>query len=268
MAGAFRWNLENSILALARVGRKGAMDEPDKPNLGLFAYEEIEAALHEIDKTFWQALSEMLQPISGVIEFVTRMSGKGPLPPKRPQKLCTTLYVYAQELFRKEASQYPQSPQLQHWLSKLAERIGERVMQTVYQLENNNRLQTLTYHGVSHDKMKETVDEALKSILASRSQHPQQQSTCPEAQFTPKPIESERNKDDLPTQLASLMNECHLTAEQVAVSLGVTPRSVFRHLSGEAKPRKNHLIAYEELFSKKLKREVRLNTSSKRHPRS
>jgi hypothetical protein len=65
-------------------------------------------------------------------------------------------------------------------------------------------------------------------------------------------------------QLKELFEECRMTCEDVAEAIGIEPRSVYRHLSGEAVPRKRQLGGYEKLFSDKLKRQVRLRRSGKR----
>jgi DNA-binding XRE family transcriptional regulator len=66
----------------------------------------------------------------------------------------------------------------------------------------------------------------------------------------------------LGTQIDSLRKECRMTVEELADALDVTPRSVYRHLSGEADPRPRQIAAYEKLFSQKLGKPVHLNTSA------
>lgn len=70
--------------------------------------------------------------------------------------------------------------------------------------------------------------------------------------------------EPLNQQIEALRVECRMTVEELAEGLDVTPRSAYRHLSGEASPRDRHIAAYEKLFSQKLGRKVRLETSPKR----
>ena len=59
-------------------------------------------------------------------------------------------------------------------------------------------------------------------------------------------------------QIKAYMLEARLTKGKVAEVLGVDPRTVARHRSGEAIPRLDQVHGYEQLFSKRLNRPVRL----------
>ena len=59
-------------------------------------------------------------------------------------------------------------------------------------------------------------------------------------------------------QIKAYMLEARLTKGKVARALAVDPRTVARHRSGEATPRLDQIHGYEELFSKRLNRPVRL----------
>lgn len=77
------------------------------------------------------------------------------------------------------------------------------------------------------------------------------------------PTKTDQKKPEpIGRQIDSLRKECRMTVEELADALDVTPRSVYRHLSGEADPRSRQIAAYEKLFSEKLNKSVRLNTSS------
>jgi len=65
-------------------------------------------------------------------------------------------------------------------------------------------------------------------------------------------------------QLDAFRRECRLTVEDLAEAIEVAPRSVYRHLSGEAVPRPRQIAAYESLFSNRLGKPIRLETSVKR----
>lgn len=69
-------------------------------------------------------------------------------------------------------------------------------------------------------------------------------------------------EQSIAAQLQQLNDECQMTVEELAEGIDIEPRSVYRHLSGEATPRKRHLVAYEKIFSEKLKRQVRLRASA------
>lgn len=72
------------------------------------------------------------------------------------------------------------------------------------------------------------------------------------------------SSEPLNRQIEAFRVECRITVEELAEGLDVAPRSVYRHLSGEAAPRHRQIASYEKLFSQKLGRKIRLETSSKR----
>jgi hypothetical protein len=62
------------------------------------------------------------------------------------------------------------------------------------------------------------------------------------------------------TTLGVLKKETHLSAQKIADGIEIDLRSVQRHLSGDAVPRGSQIAAYEEFFSKKLGRAIKLET--------
>jgi DNA-binding transcriptional regulator YiaG len=69
---------------------------------------------------------------------------------------------------------------------------------------------------------------------------------------------SPKAKETIHGQIENLRSECRLTVEQLAEALDISPRSIHRHLSGKAIPRKSHIAEYERVFSEKLKKSIRL----------
>ena len=67
------------------------------------------------------------------------------------------------------------------------------------------------------------------------------------------------------SQIEQLCVEAHLDREKLAELIKLEVRSVYRHLAGEAKPRKKNLRAYQDVFSELLERPIASdNTSFKR----
>ena len=139
------------------------MDD-DRPSLVPYVWEEIALSLHEVDKTFWEQLKELRlqQPTL-------------PLPPKQPEHLRTILGLYATHLFLKESDEYPVSPKIELWLSKLADRVLARVIDAVDTLDSPPILNTilgmqhkygLTWHGLTPDEMKAAIRESLDEVKA------------------------------------------------------------------------------------------------------
>jgi hypothetical protein len=66
-------------------------------------------------------------------------------------------------------------------------------------------------------------------------------------------------------QLRKLLDECRMTAEQVAEQIRIDPRSVYRHLAGTSVPRPRQIASYEKAFSETLNKSIRIEMSGKRH---
>lgn len=157
------------------------MDDLDRPTFGLYVDEEIEAALHEVDTSYFKQLREMQVFIYADVAPLGFLNPQAPSP-KRPARVRAILDSYARALFHGEAKKYPRDPRLPRWLRMLAERTQRRVMDTVAKLEAG-RLNSLTYHGDTVSHMSETVDEAIRRTLEDYLQglasdaHPQETTT-------------------------------------------------------------------------------------------
>jgi hypothetical protein len=62
-------------------------------------------------------------------------------------------------------------------------------------------------------------------------------------------------------EIEKLRVECDITVEFLAEEIGIEPRSVYRHLSGDATPNKRRIAIYEKVFSERLNRPVTLRNS-------
>lgn len=144
------------------------MDDQDRPPLGAYAFEEIAKALHEVNKSYWSELSKMR--VVSPFGFGQRAE-PGPAPPKLPEHLRVTLCAYARQLFQTECTEYPVSPEIERWLTKLAGRVTERVMCTVESLDASfldailgTKTDGLTYHGLTLTEMRQAVESALEEV--------------------------------------------------------------------------------------------------------
>lgn len=134
------------------------MPDPDKPPLSQYVWEEIEVAVHELDKQYYEQLRGMLVLVNlGIYSLLNP-----PPPPKQPAHVRAILHSYVRALFQTEASKYPSDPQLKHWLEKLAERTREHVLHAVAEVETGSIFKRLDHHGVTMSEMRDTVDEALR----------------------------------------------------------------------------------------------------------
>jgi DNA-binding XRE family transcriptional regulator len=69
------------------------------------------------------------------------------------------------------------------------------------------------------------------------------------------PSEPQR-EESIAGQINRLRRECNWTEEQLAEKVGVTTRTVQRHLAEDSMPYARHIATYERVFSKQLEREV------------
>lgn len=183
------------------------MDTPDRPPLDSLVYEQIEQKLHGIDKIWWRRLQMMSVHVS-VLDQQLGWKTAGPQPPKQPLQLKRNLQDYATELFNEEASCYGVLLS-QHWLSKLAERVEERILQRVAELNASFGPLTLStfdlnYHGVTQLEMRQSIRERLKQLIEEKLlSQPQKQERIPTKRLpineskeplTPEPSEIDRRK--------------------------------------------------------------------------
>ena len=72
----------------------------------------------------------------------------------------------------------------------------------------------------------------------------------------------ERESESIGSQIEQLREECGWTNEHLAEILGISLRSVERHVSGDSMPYPRHILAYERKFSKHLNRMVVISKMS------
>jgi len=269
------------------------MNDPTRPPLDPRTFDLIELTWDQIDKTQWSFLEEkqVAPPSDPLIS----------LPPSKvPNLLLNTFQVYAGNLFKAEADQYAQFKNDRNyatWLVNLVERVIARVFRTIEIIERANTPRTMAYHGLTDDKIRAGLSMFLLRVANEYSW----QSNVPSPDETPPPppagekqlgakerafyakagidLDSAspsrgwptmrpKNPKELPLsenfigeQIRQFREECRLTNEDIADALGIDRRSVVRHISGDNKPSKRHIAAYEKVFSDKTGRTVRLKMS-------
>lgn len=144
------------------------MDETDRPPLGPYAYEKIAKKLHEIERRFWDELSKMR------VESPYFVIGPSPASPKLPEHLRVIIIQYAESLFGTEATEYPESPKIEFWLSRLAERVVEKIMNTLdvidqasYDFSSAKYYNGLSWHGLTREEMRDIAWQRLEDDKAS-----------------------------------------------------------------------------------------------------
>jgi hypothetical protein len=238
-----------------------------RPPLTPLACEAIDQLLYRVDERHWPTITAMR-----VKKYYPPDS---PVPPPAPKQLLGAFRWYSSMVFGTEADQYDQFRKDGHystWLSSLAERTIARVLSAIKKLdESDPEALLLAYHGICNDE----IEQDLKTMLGEiRSQY--EQGIAPSQRknvlsFTPTagppeaPQPSAPQQESVAEQLKRLQADCDLTAQEMADALRVDPRSIFRHLAGETRPRRTHLAAYEKLFSERLGKPITLKKVAQRH---
>jgi hypothetical protein len=233
------------------------MSDPERPPLPAIVYELIEEQLRKIDERHEQTLL--------VFSVDPTLAPGKRAPAQQPRKLMNALEVYASNLFVAEAEQYGEfrrDVSYSRWMFGLVDRTIRRIFETIALLQQRPNVR-LEYHGLTDDEIRAGLNTLLMRAAneyvwkaSQPSQVPIQPALSGTALIPSRPILSD--------QLKALQDEARLTAEQIAESLEIQPRSVFRHLGGQATPRRKQIAAYERLFTERLGRAVRLETSVKR----
>jgi len=244
------------------------MSDFERPPLDQYTFEKIDQSLYEVDQVHWSLIAEMR-----VKKYYPLDS---PVPPPRREHLRHLIEWYADRLFKTEADQYDQfrpDGRYPAWLSRLTDRVVMRVLTAIERLEEaDSKTLILGYHGLSRPEVEQDLQKMLwntakryeqgnaPSLISSEPAKEQRQ---PKRETTNTPPQ-----ESLAAQIKRLQNECNITAEKMAEVLEIVPRSVYKHLAGQTIPRRNHIAAYENLFSELLKRPVTLKKVSKRSPES
>ena len=145
------------------------MDENDSPPLSQYEWEEIDKQLHEVDKEYWPKLLELRYD-----KFKAVAGPPSPTPPRLPDHLRRLLAEYARRLFVTESAEYRPSPHIEAWLRRLAIKMADRVINSIDRLESslfdritgNVRMFSFSWHGLSRDDMRSTIDSALEEEIS------------------------------------------------------------------------------------------------------
>jgi hypothetical protein len=246
------------------------MDESGPP-ITAEIEEEIAGAHHDISRNFAKEFERLPTPDflaeHGFIDDV--------LPPKRPIRLCEILGRYATQLFIAEDWRYPAAPGITKWRDDLSKRVEGMVIRHALSVGSGLVLanqKTLKYHA-SEDAMHQCIRKALAAYVAANPKiemlpllleapkSPPDHINTRSPTDTPVPTEPTKQKA-IGQQIDALRLKCDWTAEFLAEQVGLTPRSVYRHLSGEDIPSKLNLAKYERSFSEKLGIEVVIQRTS------
>jgi len=231
-----------------------------RPPLHLITCEQINQLLHRVDQQHWPNIIAMRIKKHYPLDV--------PVPSPAPQTLMGNIRWYASMLYKAEADQYEQfhsDGRYRAWLLRLSERVIERVLAALEQLDAADPdALLLSFHGLRRQE----IEKELKTFLGeigrqyeegiAPGQHKNVDSPTPAVDHLGVHADSIPQPESLTEQLKHLQAECRLTAQEMADSLGIDLRSIFRHLSGQALPRRTHLASYEKLFSEKLGKKVTL----------
>jgi hypothetical protein len=130
------------------------MDEAEQPIKNPDILEQIESEMHLQDKRFWKELRGMQMPTPLSIKIQSLLFRDGPSPPQSPVRLSGIISRYGLALIEVEATKYPRlHPNKRRWMIALTQRVENRVMNLIDQLESRDPLLSLDYHGLTRDDM-------------------------------------------------------------------------------------------------------------------
>lgn len=147
-----------------------AMSDPERPPLHPVILEQIDMLLYKVDQRHWPLIDGMQIPV-----FIPP---NVPVPPQLPLQLLGFIRAYAGDLFKSEADQYGSfrgDERYPFWLSKLAERVIGRVLESVAKIDSANPNLILGYHGLGLPEM----TDGLRRFLAEVVDHYQWKPTLP-----------------------------------------------------------------------------------------
>ena len=133
-----------------------SMNDPERPPLDAVVWEEIADSLHRIDELNWRLIAEFR-----VARFIPSSI---PVPPHRPLHLLNVQREYATELLTAEADHYEPflaDGRYPAWIARLENRVLERVLKGVQQVEDGDPKATIGFHGLDHYKMVNELKGAL-----------------------------------------------------------------------------------------------------------
>lgn len=132
------------------------MIDPNRPPFDERTFEKIKDAIYEVNQRHWPLLIEMQVPNYHPLNV--------PVPPQRPIHFRETIVAYALDLFEKEADFYDTfrtDSNYPPWLSRLADRVLNQVLEALDRIEQGNAKATLWYHGVVQPEIVEAVRTRL-----------------------------------------------------------------------------------------------------------
>jgi hypothetical protein len=141
----------------------------------------------------------------------------------------------------------PDSHYRPHWRPASERFAFDRVVQCI-----KNELLVARYFSSDAsriDRITRTITDHAKGMEKPEAEYPALTGEPQARPVSPKSVSE---------QIKAYMLEARLSKGEVANALGVDPRTVARHRSGTAIPRLDQVHGYEQLFSKRLNRPVRL----------
>jgi hypothetical protein len=147
------------------------MIDPERPPLDPLIFEEIKARLHAVDQRHWPVLIAFQVPNFHPLNI--------PVPPQRPLQFREAVLSYALSRFDIEAYYYaPFRADFRYppWLTRLAGRVVDRVVDALDKIEQGNTKSSLWFHGISQQEIVEAVRLRLweiSNLYISKKDEPQ-----------------------------------------------------------------------------------------------
>jgi hypothetical protein len=148
------------------------MDNSERPRLSIGIEAHIEEAQSQADTRLRDNLQKFLGP-TPLRQERTRLQYPMRIyspPAKKPKLLLSVFAFYARELHIAEGHHYQQDPRLEIWLRNLTERIIERAMGVVVNVEQfgDGHDLSLWYHGATIEEMRQAIVDTVEPLISGR----------------------------------------------------------------------------------------------------
>jgi hypothetical protein len=233
------------------------MADTSKAHLSEALWEQIASDQYGVNLKFWPQITAMKE------SSITKVMGAGlfgPALPPRPKlriKLFELLGSYAIELFTCEYRHYPDENKTE-WAEEL-------VTKTVANVAKNIELIEANFAGLEHHAPYTGMLAAARTALTENLKVLPKPLVMLPLPAPPEhlPIPIQNAGPLVADQLKLLFDESGISVKVAAKALDIKPKSVYRHIHGDATPREGHIEGYEKLFSGHLGKTVKIESHKK-----
>ena len=141
------------------------------------------------------------------------------------------------------------------WVETLRTALNQHTGRTIWKPEKTDTQDSSLTGKQASAYARAAIDIASSPLLMYIEQANRTEEQPSQAGLVPPP-----SPESIGAQIKAYILEARLRPEDIAEEIGIQPRNVYRHLSGETLPTLSNIGKYESALSKHLKRTVKLPT--------